>query len=76
MTVEEVVDAFSPQVNGIVFPSWVIDAVCVVPGGAHPSYAHGYSERDNAAYEAWDPISRNRDTFVDWLSGIRQGVRV
>jgi glutaconate CoA-transferase, subunit A len=75
VTVEEVVDEFSPKVNGVVLPSWVIDAVCVVPGGAHPSYAHGYSSRDNAYYEAWDAISRDRDAFGQWLSGIREGVR-
>ena len=31
--------------------------VAAVPGGAHPSYAHGYYERDNAYYRAWDAIS-------------------
>lgn len=67
VTVEEVVDAFSPRVNGVVLPSWVIDAVCVVPGGAHPSYAAGYSERDNAWYESWDEISRDRATFRRWV---------
>jgi glutaconate CoA-transferase subunit A len=42
--------------------------VAHVPGGAHPSYAAGYSSRDNDFYEAWDPISRDRDTFHDWMS--------
>lgn len=74
VTVEEVVDEFSPKVNGVVLPSWVVDAVCVVPGGAHPSYAHGYTERDNKAYEAWDPIGRDRDSFGAWLGEIRAGV--
>ena len=67
VTVEEVVDEFTPHVNSIVLPSWVIDAVAEVPGGAHPSYAHGYSVRDNAFYEAWDPISRDRDAFAEWM---------
>jgi len=53
-----------------VLPAWVVDAVCVVPNGAHPSYAHGYSERDNAYYAAWDPIGRDRDTFADWLADL------
>jgi glutaconate CoA-transferase, subunit A len=35
-----------------------------VPGGAHPSYAHGYYPRDNAFYKAWDKIARDRDTFT------------
>jgi glutaconate CoA-transferase subunit A len=39
----------------------------VVPGGAYPSYADGYSVRDNDYYLAWDAISRDRDTFRAWL---------
>jgi glutaconate CoA-transferase subunit A len=38
-----------------------------VPGGAYPSYADGYSVRDNDYYLAWDAISRDRDTFRAWL---------
>ena len=36
-----------------------------VPGGAHPSYAHGYYARDNAYYKAWDAIARERDTWIN-----------
>ena len=72
-TVEEVVDSFEPRVNGVVLPSWTIDSVCVAPGGAHPSYAHGFSERDNDYYAAWDPISRDRRAFEDWLGGLTGG---
>jgi glutaconate CoA-transferase subunit A len=71
VTVEEVVDEFEPHVNGVVLPAWVVDAVCVVPGGAHPSYAHGYSERDNDWYAAWDEISRDRSSFGAWLAEVR-----
>jgi glutaconate CoA-transferase subunit A len=70
VTVEEVVDQFLPQVNGVVLPSWVVDLVCVVPGGAHPSYAHGYSDRDNAAYEAWDVVGRDRSAFSEWEAAL------
>lgn len=73
VTVEEVVDAFEPRVNGVVLPAWVIDAVCVVPGGAHPSYAHGYSERDNDYYAAWDEISRDRQRFTAWIEELGDG---
>ena len=45
----------------------MIDAVAVVPGGAHPSYAHGYYDRDNDFYIAWEAVSRDRDTFVGWM---------
>jgi glutaconate CoA-transferase subunit A len=50
-----------------VLPGWVIDAVCEVPRGAHPSYAHGYYDRDNDFYVRWDAISRDRDTFREWM---------
>jgi glutaconate CoA-transferase subunit A len=67
VTVEEVVDELEPTPGAIVIPNWVIDAVAVVPRGAHPSYAHGYYDRDNAFYKQWDEISRERETFTQWL---------
>ena len=67
VTVEEIVDAFEPRPFGIVLPAPTIDAVAVVPSGAHPSYADGYYDRDNAFYEAWDAISRDRETFTAWM---------
>src|ERR671920_2568592 len=63
VTVEEVVDRFEPRPFHIVLPSVAIDAVAAEPQGARPSYADGYYERDNAFYEAWDPIGRDRDRF-------------
>jgi glutaconate CoA-transferase, subunit A len=68
VTVEEVVDdlaASSP--NSVVLPSWAVDAVAVAPRGAAPSYAHGYYARDNAFYQEWDGISRDRERFQAWL---------
>jgi glutaconate CoA-transferase subunit A len=44
-----------------------VTAVAPVPGGAAPSYAHHYSVRDNAAYAAWDGISRDRETVLRWM---------
>jgi glutaconate CoA-transferase, subunit A len=67
VTVEEVVDRLDQRPGAIVLPSWVVTAVAEVPGGAHPSYAAGYSSRDNAFYSAWDEISRDRDTFTSWM---------
>src|SRR2546428_597362 len=61
VTVEEIVDDLEAWPNACVLPSWVISAVCHVPGGAHPSYAEGYSERDNRFYLDWDRISRSRE---------------
>jgi glutaconate CoA-transferase subunit A len=67
VTVEEIVDELELRPGGVVLPSWVVDAVAPVPGGARPSYAHGYYERDNAFYVAWDAISRDRDAFTRWM---------
>ncbi|GAA2712881.1 CoA transferase subunit A [Micromonospora olivasterospora] len=67
VTVEEIVDHLEPVPGQVVLPSWAVTAVAEVPGGAHPSYAHGYSVRDNDFYLAWDTISRDRDTFQGWL---------
>jgi glutaconate CoA-transferase subunit A len=67
VTVEEVVDELVPRPDAVVLPSWVVDAVCEVPGGAHPSFAIGYSSRDNDFYRAWDEISRDRDSFTTWI---------
>ena len=67
VTVEEIVDVLDPHPGAIVLPSWTIDAVTLAPGGAHPSYAHGYYNRDNDFYVAWDEISRDRDRFRAWM---------
>jgi glutaconate CoA-transferase, subunit A len=67
VTVEELVDELEPRPGGVVLPSWAVEAVAVSPGGAHPSYAHGYYERDNEFYVQWDEISRDRDRFAAWI---------
>jgi len=65
VTVEEIVDDLRvPSPNATVLPHWTINAIVEAPGGANPSYAHGYYGRDNAFYSAWDAISRNRETFL------------
>ncbi|GAB2751827.1 CoA transferase subunit A [Salinifilum aidingensis] len=67
VTVEEVVDELTPRPDALVLPKWVVSAVAEVPGGAHPSYAQGYYERDNDYYQHWDPIGRDREAFQHWL---------
>ncbi|MFC4530470.1 CoA transferase subunit A [Sphaerisporangium dianthi] len=67
VTVEEIVETLRPRPGGVVLPGWAITAVAEAPGGAHPSYAAGYSVRDNDFYQAWDPISRDRERFTAWL---------
>lgn len=68
VTVEEIIEDFSDlHPNLCVLPHWTVTAIAHVPGGAHPSYAHGYYDRDNAAYLAWDAISADRDAFTAWM---------
>jgi len=75
VTVEEVVDALPRGcLNAVVLPSWTITAIAVAPGGARPSYAHGYYARDNAFYREWDAVSRDRDTFRAWMAANVTGV--
>jgi glutaconate CoA-transferase subunit A len=68
VTVEEVVeDVGGVHPNACVIPSWTITAIAAVPGGAHPSYAHGYYSRDNASYLQWDEIAADRERFLAWM---------
>jgi glutaconate CoA-transferase subunit A len=68
VTVEEIVDDFGPRSpNATILPAWTITAIAHVPGGAFPSYAHGYYKRANAFYKAWDAIARDRETFRKWM---------
>ena len=55
------------EAGAIVLPTWSVTAVAEAPRGAHPSYAHGYYDRDNGFYQQWDPISRERDSFREWM---------
>jgi glutaconate CoA-transferase subunit A len=67
VTVEEVVDTLDRRPGDVLLPSWVVTAVAEVPGGARPSYAAGYYERENDDYRAWSEASRTREGFLSWL---------
>ena len=67
VTVERMVDALDAPVNAIVLPHWIVAALAVVPGGAYPSYAYGCYARDNAFYQRWENVSRERPTFERWI---------
>ncbi len=74
VTVEEVVDDLGTTgTNATVLPSWTVDAVVVAPGGARPSYAHGYYQRDNTFYTEWDALSRDRARFLVWAAALTGG---
>jgi glutaconate CoA-transferase subunit A len=68
VTVEEIVESFTGvHPNACILPGWVVSAIAVVSGGAHPSYVHGYYKRDNAFYKNWDDIARERESFIAWM---------
>jgi glutaconate CoA-transferase, subunit A len=68
VTVEELVDDLGTEgTNAVVLPAWTVDAIVLAPGGARPSYAHGYYQRDNAFYTEWDAIARDRTRFTSWI---------
>lgn len=67
VTVEEIVDDLDPRPSDRIIPGFAIDAVAVAPGGAKPSYALDYYERDNVEYRRWDEISSDRDRFRRWV---------
>ena len=75
VTVEHVVDDLGAPINALVLPHWIVTALAVVPGGAYPSYAHGCYARDNAFYQRWDAIARERDDFQRWLERHVLGTR-
>jgi glutaconate CoA-transferase subunit A len=74
VTVEEVVEKLERRPGDVLLPGWAVTAVAVVPGGAAPSYAAGYYERDNDAYRAWPDRSRTREAFAAWLHALRESV--
>jgi glutaconate CoA-transferase subunit A len=67
--VEELVDAsvIRADPDRTLLPGMVVDAVCVEPFGAHPSFAQGRYDRDNAFYRDWDAISRDPARLEAWL---------
>ena len=67
--VEELVDSsvIRDDPDRTLLPGTVVDALCVEPFGAHPSYAQGHYDRDNGFYRDWDAISREPARIEAWL---------
>jgi len=67
--VEELVDSsvIRDDPDRTLLPGTVVDAVCVEPFGAHPSFAQGHYDRDNAFYREWDAIGRDPARLAAWL---------
>jgi glutaconate CoA-transferase subunit A len=76
VVVEELVDesVIRADPNRTILPGLIVDAVVVEPFGAHPSYAQGYYDRDNAFYIEWDRISRDEESLQGWLDELVYGV--
>jgi glutaconate CoA-transferase subunit A len=77
VVVEELVDASVVRAdpNRTLIPGMIVDAVVVEPGGAHPSYAQGYYDRDNDFYQEWENVSRDATSLAaylqEWVFGVR-----
>ncbi|WP_035280223.1 CoA transferase subunit A [Brevibacterium album] len=69
VTVEEIVDdeVIRADPNRTLIPAHAVDAVCVVPRGAHPSYVQGTYDRDNAFYRMWPPLAKDPAALREWL---------
>jgi glutaconate CoA-transferase subunit A len=76
VVVEELVDeaVIRADPNRTILPGLVVDAVVVEPFGAHPSYAQGFYDRDNAFYLDWEAISRDAASLGRWLDEWVHGV--
>ena len=74
--VEELVDesVIRSDPDRTLLPGMVVDAVCVEPWGAHPSFAQGHYDRDNRFYREWDAISRDQAGLDAWLDEWVRGV--
>jgi glutaconate CoA-transferase, subunit A len=76
VVVEELVDehVIRSDPNRTIIPGFIVDAVVVEPWGAHPSYAQGYYDRDNAFYNGWEAISRDPARLSAYLDRFVFGV--
>jgi glutaconate CoA-transferase subunit A len=69
VVVEELVDSeqIRADPNRTLIPGLIVSAVVHEPFGAHPSYVHGFYDRDNEFYEEWEGISRDPDRLQEYL---------
>ena len=76
VVVEELVDesVIRADPNRTIIPGLIVDAVVVEPWGAHPSFAQGYYDRDNAFYVGWENISRDPKALERYLDEYVYGV--
>ncbi len=76
LTAEEIVDeaVIRSDPNRTLIPEFIVDAVCLAPYAAHPSYTQGYYDRDNDFYLEWDKLSETpeaiRAYLGEWVYGV------
>jgi glutaconate CoA-transferase subunit A len=76
VVVEELVETevIRQDPNRTLIPGMIVDAVVVEPFGAHPSYAQGYYDRDNAFYQEYAAISQSPEAMAayleEWVYGV------
>ncbi|MFJ8076887.1 CoA transferase subunit A [Streptomyces sp. NPDC096176] len=77
VVVEEIVEdeVVRSDPNRTIIPSHAVDAVVACPRGAHPSFAQGYYDRDNAFYRGWSHISKDPERLRDWMDEWIHGTR-
>ncbi|MFB7431333.1 CoA transferase subunit A [Streptomyces microflavus] len=70
VVVEELVadEVVRADPNRTLVPAHAVDAVVLCPRGAHPSFAQGYYDRDNAFYRSWSAISKDPVRLREWLA--------
>ena len=72
---EEIVDSavIRRDPNRTLIPGIIVQHVVHEPWGCHPSYVQGHYDRDNDFYVAWDEISRNPETYKNYLDEFVHG---
>ncbi|WP_181767312.1 CoA transferase subunit A [Streptomyces albidus (ex Kaewkla and Franco 2022)] len=77
VVVEEIVEdeVVRSDPNRTAIPAHAVDAVVHCPRGAHPSFAQGYYDRDNAFYRSWSAISKDKEKLTAWLAEWVHGTR-
>jgi glutaconate CoA-transferase subunit A len=61
--------------NRTVVPGIIVSHVVHEPWGCHPSFVQGFYDRDNDFYVKWEDISRQPETYQNYLEAFVYGVR-
>jgi glutaconate CoA-transferase subunit A len=66
---DEIVDpaVIASDPGRVLFPGYLVTAVCHIPAASHPSPMTGCWRRDNAFFHDYHRQSRSREGFLAWL---------